>query len=285
MPFDMLNTGLKKIAECALAFCKKHYGGNSMGVAVAIANEISWRPTFFLKPDRFHILAIEVEEKLFPESLKGAAHDIEHYEDAPISVYQACSLNAYQSDAKQTRVNLLRKHGFGIITVDDDGGVTIQHKCIPLAQHISADQLDSELGSLTPALKVKFKQAHDTYVTNEGQGLQQAGQIVEAVINCIAKQAMKRGVISTGEARGKLADMIDALYSKTQFRDHRAALGAARDFVKEYRNTASHAPKNARQAALKIRKCKAGFLDAIAVATKLRIVMQQLGYKAQIYTT
>jgi hypothetical protein len=285
MPFDTLNTGLKKIAECALTFCKKRYGGNGLGVGKAIAVEISWRPTFFLKPDKLHILAVEVEDKLYPEALKGAAHDIEHYEDSPISVYQACSLIIYQGDTKQVRVNLLRKHGFGIMTVDDDGRVTIQHKCIPLAQHISADQLESELAGLTPALKVKFKQAHDTYVTNEGQGLQQAGQIVEALVHSIATQATKQNVISAAEAGGALADVIDALYSKKQFKDHRAALGAARDFVKEFRNTASHAPKNGKQAALKIKKCKVGFLDAVSVATKLRVAMQKLGYKAHIYTT
>jgi hypothetical protein len=285
MAFDTLNTGLKHLAEQALAFCKSHYGANGLRIAEGIADEIAWRPTFFLRPDKFNVLAIEVDDKLYPEALKGAAYDVVNYAEAPISVYQVCSLSTYQSDSKQTRINLMRRHGFGIITVDDDGKVTIQHTCVALAQHISNEQLDAELAGVTPNLKVKFKQAHVTYIANEGQGLQQAGQIVEALINSIADQAAKKGVITAAEAKGKLADVIDALYEKKTFKEHRAALGAARDFVKEFRNIASHAPKNANEAAQKIKKCKTGFLDAISVATKLRTMMQKLGYKAQTYTT
>jgi adenine-specific DNA methylase len=55
--------------------------------------------------------------------------------------------------------------------------------------------------------------------------------------------------------------------------------------VKEFRNTASHAPKSARQAMEKIKKCKTGFLDAISVARKLRSMMQALGFTIRIYTT
>ena len=73
--------------------------------------------------------------------------------------------------------------------------------------------------------------------------------------------------------------MIDTLYQKNAFRNHRAALGAARDYIKEFRNIASHPQKTAKQATEKIKKCRSGFLTGISVATKLRVVMQQLGYK------
>jgi hypothetical protein len=63
------------------------------------------------------------------------------------------------------------------------------------------------------------------------------------------------------------------------------ALGAARKFTKDFRNIASHAPKSAREAAEKINKCKAGFLDGISVAAKLRGVAQQVGYTIRIHTT
>jgi hypothetical protein len=281
MAFDNFDPRLKVIAEKALGFCKNRYGGNGLKVEEGIATEIAWRPTFFLRPAKFLILAAEVDNNLFPEALKGAAYDIEQY-DSPISVFQVCSLAAYQNDPKQGKVNLLRKHGFGIITVDDDGTTTIQHQCGPLAQHISPDELESALSGLTPALKVDFKRAHDTYLTNPGQGVQQVGQIVEALVSCIAMQAEKRGVITPAEASGKLADVIDSLYQKNSFKNHRAALGAARDFIKEFRNIASHPQKNAKEAMTKLQKCRAGFLTGIGVAAKLRATIQQLGYRVKI---
>ena len=138
---------------------------------------------------------------------------------------------------------------------------------------------------LSPTMKVKFHSAYETYAGNEGQGLQQAGQIVEAMVKSMGAHATKAGIISEAAATGAVADLIDALYPTPQFKDHRAALGAARDFVKEFRNAVSHPSNSARNLAEKIRKCKAGFLDAISVAIKLRIVAQRMGYRLQIHTT
>lgn len=164
MAFDTLDPRLKVVAEKALAFCKNRYGGNGLKIGEGIDSKIGWRPSFFLRPGRSLILAVEVDDNLFPEVLKGAVYDIAHY-DCPISVSQVCSLAAYQNDPKQGKVNLLRKQGFGIITVDDDGTTTIQHQCIPIAQHISTEELESSLSGLTPALKVEVKRAHDTHTS------------------------------------------------------------------------------------------------------------------------
>lgn len=284
MAFDTYSPRLKLVATKALAYCKSRYGANGLKTELAIDPVISWRPSFHLRPTRFLIVAVEAADNLYPEALKGAAHDINHF-DHPIAVYQVCPLDIYQSDPKQSKINLMRNHGFGIITVDSDGQVTVQHTCIPLAQHISSEELDSRMTGLNQKLKVLFRAAHTTYLTNEGQGLQQAGQIVEGLVNSIAKQAVKAGIIPNGVLTQPLADQIDALYQTNDFKNHRAALGGARDFVKDFRNVASHAPKTAQAAADKIRKCKTGFLDAVGIATKLRAVMQAFGYKAHIYTT
>jgi hypothetical protein len=283
MPFETLDARLKAIAEKALAFCKSRFGGNGLKIDEVIAPEIGWRPSFFMRPTRVMILAVEVDDFLFPEALRGSAYEL-HKFNHPIAIFQACSLAAYQSDPKQTRVNLLRKNGFGILTVDD-GTAVIQHNCVPLAQHISVEELDAALSDLTPKLKVYFRGAHDVYVGNVGQGVQQVGQIVEALIGCIAKQAADKSVISAAEAKGNLADVIDTLYTKSTFRDHRAALGAARDFIKEYRNIASHPQRTAAEAMTKIQKCRAGFLRGISVTSKLRTAMQQLGYQIAIHIT
>jgi hypothetical protein len=285
MAFDTFDARLKMIAEKALAYCKTRYGANGLKTEAQIAPEIGWTPTFYMTPSKFRIVAFEVQDNLYPQALKIAGHDILHYDGSPISVYQVCSLQAYQTDPKQAKVRLLLQHGFGIITVDDDGDVRFQHKCIPLTQHISREQLKSELSGLSKALRMKFEEAHDTYLTNEGQGLQQAGQIVEGIIASIATRAATRRAITPAQARGKLANVIDSLYAANTFKNHRAALGGARDFVKDFRNTASHPPKNVKGAAQKIKKCRTGFLDGVGVAEKLYTVAKNKGYKIQVHVT
>ncbi len=285
MPFDTFDSRLQTIAQKALAYFKSKYGSSGLTIEKEIAPEIGWTPTFHLKPSSVRIVAVEVADKLYPQALKIAGHDILHYDGSPISVYQVCSLDVYQNDKNQANVSLLLQHGFGIVTVDDSGNVKPQHKCIPLAQHISEEQLKSELAGLNRALRRQFEEAHSTYLTNEGQGLQQAGQIVEAIMSCIAGRAAKKGVIKPAEARGILADVIDALYAAKKFKNHRAALGGAQDFVKEFRNTASHPPKNAREATQKIKKCRTGFVDAVGIAKKLQSVARAEGYKIKVHVT
>lgn len=284
MPFDTLSARLKIVAEKSLSHCKARYGGNGVKIEQGISNSIMWRPSYYLKAGKYKIVAVEVEDNLYPESLKGAAHEISHF-DFPVSVFQACTLEAYQNDPKHAKVNSLKSHGFGIITVDDDGNVAIQHTCVPLAQHISPEVLEREIRELSKPLKVAFRSAHDVYHTNEGQGLQEAGQIIEAMITSLATQAHKAGVVSAATLTKPLAFQIDDLYAEQAFKDHRAALGGARDFIKEFRNTASHPPKNANQAAEKIRKCRKGFLDAISIATKLKVAASSMGYQMKIHTT
>jgi hypothetical protein len=205
-------------------------------------------------------------------------------------VYQACSLDVYQKDPRMARVHLLRDNGFGVITVDDNGQTTIQIPAQPLAQHIPLEgpvgslSLDQKLSGLNSALKVKFRAAHSTYQTSVGQGLQEAGQIIEALINCICAQAEAALVVPVGTtARISTANKIDEMYNTAAFQSHRAALGAARSFVKDFRNIASHPAKGPQQAADKIRNCKAGFFEALRIAGELRAVIQSLGYRVVIH--
>lgn len=105
-----------------------------------------------------------------------------------------------------------------------------------------------------------FRSAYSVYQGNETQGLQDAGQIVEAVLTAVADQAVKKGDLPATHPNHALANRIDDMYGAQAFARHRAALGGAREFVQEFRNTASHPAKTARQAAEKIRKCRIGFL-------------------------
>lgn len=280
MPFDTLSPRLKAVANATFAHCKIRFGTTGAKAESPINKDIGWTPTIQVKSG-VKLIAVEVDDNLYPEILKIAAYDISH-SDIPIVVYQACSLEAYMLDTKQTVVNRLRKHGFGIITVDDQGTATIQCTAVPLAQHINEDELEKELKGLSPKLKVAFRGALPTYTTDAGQGLQKAGQLVEAIVIAMARAMQKKG--SAVNPNKPVAVVIDDIYADNSYKDYRAALGGVRDFIKEFRNTASHPAGSAAQAAEKLRKCKKGFFDALRFARNMGEMAkkEQLALKIQI---
>jgi hypothetical protein len=272
VPFDTLNLRLQAVAVASFAYCKTRYGTAGSKAESEIDKEISWKPTFQVKSG-VKTIAVEVDDNIYPEILKIAAHDISHSEK-PIVVYQASSLESFLLDKKQITIKKLKRDGFGLITVDDQNHVTVQHSAVPLVQHISEDVLDRELKGLTQKVKVAFRAAHATYVSDAGQGLQLAGQIVEALVIGIAKAMKKKGLAINPSK--PVADVIDDIYAETTFAKYRGAgLGGARDFIKEFRNTASHPSGSAKLATEKLRKCKAGFFEAMKLAKKLRDISKK----------
>ena len=284
MAFDTLGPRLQPVANASLRFCTGRFGKNGLKLEEEISPRISWRPTFHLKPIPSLIMAAEVSDSLYPNILKIAAYDLLNF-DFPVAVYLVCPLDTYVSDIKQTTIRVLRSNGFGIITVDDQKVTTIQHNCVPLAQHLSEEALNTELNGLTTSMKVRFRSAHGAYTSNVGQGLQASGQIVEALVINIANGAVKANLAKASILKRPAAEAIDELYGLQDFRDYRAALGGARDFAKEYRHIASHPAKSAKQTIDKIRKCRSGFMDAIRISKNLFAVLKKKGYKIAIHTT
>lgn len=282
MPFDSLTPSLKIVAERALTHCRQQFGGAGLRTEEEIAPAISWRPTFHLRPHRFRTLAVEVADNLYPEALKGAAHDIRHYNQL-ITVFQVCSLEAVQADKNHKKVNELRRHGFGLLAVAEDGSVTTIHPAVPLIQHITQDEFDELIKALPSGLKVLFRSAFSTYQTTPRQGVQEAAQIVEGLIASIARQGVSDGTLKVSVLKKPAADTVDALWDETKYRDHRAALGGARHFLQAHRNPSSHTPKSAKDAAKIIRDYRAGFMASLHEAVVLARAIEALGYKVKVY--
>ena len=274
MAFETFPPRLKQVAESGQQFFKKRFGRTGFKSLSEISPDINWRPTFQTRPKKSLIVAAEVQDIAYPEILKIAAHDISHFE-FPISVYQICPLEIYLAEKNQSAVNLMKRHGFGIVTVDISGRATLQSACIPLAQHIDEKELDSEMKGMSQSLRIRFMEAYNTYRNNEGQGLQEAGQLVESLVVEIAEQCLRMSLVPNGTLRKSAAGMIDDLYALIDLKDHRGALGGARDFAKEFRNSASHPARNPAQAIDKIKRCRLGFINAIRVTNNLQEIFRQ----------
>jgi hypothetical protein len=284
VPFDIFPPKMQAVAKAGQRYLIDRFGKAGIKLEEELHPDIAWRPTIQVRPNKALIVAAEVSDSLNPGALKLAAIDVLRF-DFPISMYLVCPLDIYLADKGQKVTGQLRRHGFGILTVDDDGKVVSQCPCIPLAQFLSEEEMAPSLANMNPKLRVFFKGAHDTYRTNEGQGLQACGQIVEAVIRGLGKAAANKGLIAAPTANAPTADIIDELYAHAAFKNHRAALGGARSFIKGYRNVASHPATTAKDAIQKIRKCKAGFMDALRIGKELGDVITDKKYRLEINIT
>jgi hypothetical protein len=269
------------IEKGALQFCKAHYGSTGLRVAEEIDTSIAWRPSFHLRKG-VTTFAVEVSELLDPTIFKLAANDILSF-NRPVSLCLACPLKIFQADTDGTKVKELRKMGVGLITVNARGVGTQQLPCVPLAQHISEETLSERIRDLPQKLKVVFRDAHDTFSVDPGQGLQKAGQIIEALIDCMASGAARAGVVNAGATKGAAAAKIDEMWNP--LKQHRASLGGARSFLKNYRNVASHPASSAKEAMKKINGCRDGFVQAIGIARDLSRDIRTLGYHLRLHVS
>jgi hypothetical protein len=279
MSTDINTAKRQRVADAVLEFFKKRFGRGTAKVNQGIDPSISWRPSFHLRVGPA-ILAVEADDVLDPIILRLAMNDILHF-SRPVTVYLACSLEVFVNDPKQAKVKELKRNGIGLITVDDDGDVVMQTPAIPLAQHIHEDVLSEKIRDLPPKLKIAFRTAHQTFSVNPGQGLQEAGQIVEAIVDAMGAHAVRDNVLSASKVAGSAANTIDALYEV--LKPQRAALGGARSFAKNYRNIASHPAKSAKELMTKINSCRDGFFDAIKIARDLSGAAKALNYQLKLH--
>jgi hypothetical protein len=286
MPFCILSAALaQSVAQPVEQYCVNRFGKSGLKIEQGIQPNLGWSPTIQIRRTKFELVAIEVSEDLYPMILKIVAHDIrQECPDIPVTVYVACPLASYLADVKQTMVRKLKEHGFGLLTVDDTGHVTEQFNAIPLIHHIAENELNDGIKSFPSSIRVKFKGAFEVYKTNSNQGLQEGGQLVEGLIFCLAKESHKKGWIPSIAGKTAAA-VVDSLYeaNHNDLKQARAALGKARYFIKNFRNMASHPPKNAKESAQRIKRCREGFIDSMNTASELCETLKKLKFTAKLY--
>jgi hypothetical protein len=280
--FSTLSPTLADAAQRALAYCKAQYGQKGLKLEEAIDVSIAWRPTFHLKINKFEIFAVEVNDVIFPDAIKGAAQDIRHY-GGLIRVAQVIPLDVFQSDKDEKRVNPLRAQGFGVMTVAGNGAVVMQSDCAALSQFIPRPELDAGIKDLPTALKVRMRTAYATYMTNPPKGVQDAGEVIEGLVYSIGKQSAAAAGLTNAQLNGTAANLIDNMYNNNYFKAHRAALGGARECLKTYRNPTSHAPKSAKEAADRVKQVREGFVTELRHLSALVGMAHGLGLQARVY--
>jgi hypothetical protein len=269
LAFETFDPRRRPLVVAALAFARARFGRTGLKLEESIDPKIRWRPTFHLKASAALIAAFEYNDVLYPDALDGAMVDITSF-DHPVTLYQLCPLTSFQDDKHQTRTRQLTDKGIGIITIDEDTNVvTLQSAGVPLGQYIPEEAFTKAISGLSPRARVLFRSAYASFRANVGQGLQEAGQIVEAMIRQLHDHTTRVAGAAPVATVTAAANLTDNLYNNANYARYRGVLGGTRSFIGEYRNIASHPQRSAKDAIDKIRKCRAGLLQAVALATGL----------------
>jgi hypothetical protein len=262
----VLSDRTRRLIDLAKAFARNHFGGAGFRDNEAIADAVRWRPTFLIRPNMALTIAFEYSEILFPDVLSVAVTDLLNY-GTPTKTYQICPLSIYLSDRNQTSSNRLRDRGIGLITVDEDtNAVALQFKAVPVTQNITPEDITEALKPIPATWRVLFRAAFDTYISSEVQGLQQASQIIEAIIRGYHSAAAKHGLVKPPAPAASAASLVDDLYASPKCIRARNLFGGLRAYLDEYRNVSSHPTNTAKAATTRIKKCRRGILEACRLA-------------------
>ncbi|MFT3976582.1 MAG: hypothetical protein QM688_05635 [Sphingomonas bacterium] len=239
---------------------------------------LGWRPSLN-SPINNHLMVIEASEKVYPLIFRMRRAEMAEVQ-SPIAVYCVCPEEAYLQNQKDAQD--LEKHGFGLFTVNGEGQAIKKFAAIPIAQHITENDYAADVKRLPPKIRRMAKASFETYRGNSPAGVASLSEIVEGVILKAAKEAAKKGWMSTSEASSGLAAVVDKMKAKPQFNGANAALSSAQAFISRYRNASHHFPKNSKQAHLKYRDCRHGFLDGLRHIQALHDAMKAAGLTGSV---
>lgn len=273
------------VAEPALKFFKKKHGANGLKIEQPFSAKVNWAPTFQLKSAAAELTLVEVYETLYPAIFKlSYASILTEEATRAIKVYQACPLSSYRDSKHPELARQLKAHGFGLVTVDDDGNVDEQFPAAVIIHLVPKSKFDESVKNLPADVKSSLSKSFDVYNTDAKQGLQHSGQVVEALIHLIAEYSHKQGWLTSYAARDNAADLIDKLYAAPaqKLSGQRASLGGARQFMKIDRNASSHPAKSKLQAKAKIMGIREGFEQSLRVCSELCKTRKHIGLTKKI---
>lgn len=274
-----LSSGENFLIRCAQTFFATQYANPPMAVGKEFDKNLEWAPalqvsltkhlTYFIQPS---------EDKVYPRIFSLRHADVLHV-TAPIAIFSVCPAEVINSAGQEKEKRLLKKHGYGLISVSKDGACSIEFRAIPLIQQIAEEEFQEESKGLPKKIKRDLALAYDDYLNNPVAGVASVSEIVEGMVLRAAKDCAKQGWLEKKDAKPgqSAAMMLDKMYMTSQCQNILAQIGGVRSFVSEYRNLTAHFPKNKKRAFEKYRKCRHGFIDGIKHIQRFRSALKSLG--------
>ncbi len=246
-------------------FIRNEYHVKTFKENCEISPSISWRPTLQITINTHSTIAFELNEKVFPPIISLSRMGIVNT-NQPISVYSVCQEEVYIKSIGDYRN--LKKEGFGLITIDDSGNVTLHNNAIPLAQFIPKSKFDDLARGIPVNVRQRVKTAFDAYNQHPISGLEEITKIIEGLTYSAARSLVTKGKMDSYRSSISLAKLLARMLNKAS--EDRSPLGGQlaviagfQSHVKAFRNPSHHEPKSKKQAKKVITECEGGFTEGV----------------------
>lgn len=270
-----LTSGGSLLLDAARNYFSQYYQNPTMKFSTVFDAKLGYVPSIQFKIHSHLSVLVEVSETPYPAILGLRRTDIEDLQ-VPIAVYCVCPEEAYltnQPDAKR-----LIGHGFGLVTISQDGNAQRRAICIPLIQRIAPEEFKNEISSLPLNIRRRLVESYDRYNFSAPSGVADVAEVLEGFILKAGQEAVKKGWIPARAAKaGMSAATLDAMQAVPQLSASVAAIGSVRGYISEYRNVSHHFPKDKKQAAKKYKECRHAFLDGLKRISFFRSSMKDRG--------
>ena len=280
MSTDGLTPGHARLRDAAQSCLAGLYGSHRMYVDKPLSTRLEWVPALrFTLYGRINVFVEPSDDGPYPRLLAMKYADVITYPE-PIAVYSVCHADAIASPKGQRDVRRLKQHGFGLVTVDPSGKPTVLFEGVPLVQVIPDDEFRCQIKGLPPSIQRQSRACFNDYRTNPANGVKSLSELLEGMIRKAGEDATAKSVITKTESKAPLANLLDSLHA--HFVSARAAIGGARKYIKECRNTAHHWPPTKKGSHRKYRDCRHHFLEGLQTIQSFRQAMKDNGLSGNI---
>ncbi|MYA37108.1 MAG: hypothetical protein F4193_06925 [Candidatus Dadabacteria bacterium] len=274
MSNDGLTPGHEFLRKAAQTWFAENYGNPIMHIDTQLSSKLEWVPALRFMLHRYINVFVEPsDDGPYPRILHMKHAEVSNYPE-PIAIYCVCQEAATATVRGQQELRRLKAHGFGLITVNSDGEAHVLFPAIPLVQVIPQESFKQQLQGLPRAICQPASEAFQDYRANPLNGVKTLSELVESMIMKAGQDSAKLGGITRTQSKAALADVLDALYG--EYPPARAAIGGARNFIREYRNLAHHSPRNKKDAYKKCTDCKHHFLEGLRTIQTFRNAMKNV---------
>ena len=277
-----LTAGTVVLLDRARSFFDSLYEKPKMHVDEELDKRLAWRPALrFSIREYINVFVEPSEVGPYPRILDLKYAEAINFRE-PIAVYAVCPHEVIAGTEQRREMERLQAHGFGLLTVDEEGVVKRSFPAVPLVQVIPEGEYRDLIPGLPRRIRQRISEAFEDYKNNPVKGAQTITELAEGMVMQACADAVKKGLVSNGNVKGSVAKQLDALAAAHALVNARPAVGGIREYMSVDRNLNHHWPKNKKKAYQRYVSCRATFVEGVKKITRFRDAMKSAGLSGNL---
>lgn len=284
MSSEGLTSGEEFLREAAQKFFSDLYEHPAIHINEEFHKDLLWTPTLRFVVNHHINVFVEVNETgPYPQIVRMRHANLLQIAE-PIAVYAVCPEEMILTPAQRKDTKEMRAHGYGLLTVNDDGDAEREFTASPLVQVIPRAEYKAIIAGLPKSIRQQVSQAYEDYNGKPVNGVSKITEIVEGLVNKACDDVVRKKYADKKDFGINIAANLDKLYALEQCGGARPAIGGVRSYYSTYRNLTHHWPKNKAKAHKKYADCRHAFMDGLKNIEQFTTSMKNSGLTGKLKT-